>query len=237
MKVKVIGSGSMWNKYNSACYLIDNNIMVDFPNGACKYLYRFNIEPSNIEYLLLTHFHGDHYFDVPFYILNKSKNDNKKATIFCSKDGVKKINKIGKLAFHKSFKRATNEIDLKYNFDEEFNIEDYYIKKILVDHGSIKPSFGYIFNYEDVNIGFTGDTCFCKNVEYMASVCKYLFCDCMLIKGNNRHQGIDNIKYLSKKYNNCIFALSHLDVETRNKLKEEKISNVIILEDGLEISI
>ncbi len=36
MKVQIIGSGSMWNKNNSACYLIDDNIMVDFPNGTCK---------------------------------------------------------------------------------------------------------------------------------------------------------------------------------------------------------
>ena len=43
MKIQVIGSGSMWTKYNSACYLIDDKIMVDFPNGACKYLYRLNI--------------------------------------------------------------------------------------------------------------------------------------------------------------------------------------------------
>ena len=37
MKVKVIGSGSMWNAYNSACFLIDDDIMIDMPNGACKY--------------------------------------------------------------------------------------------------------------------------------------------------------------------------------------------------------
>ncbi len=48
MKVRVIGSGSMWNKYNSACYLVDDSIMVDFPNGACKYLYRLDILPNKI---------------------------------------------------------------------------------------------------------------------------------------------------------------------------------------------
>ena len=52
MKVKVIGSGSMWTKYNSACYLIDEDVMVDFPNGACKYLYRFNIKPNSINHIL-----------------------------------------------------------------------------------------------------------------------------------------------------------------------------------------
>ena len=74
MKVQVVGTGSMWNKNNSACYLVDDNIMVDFPNGACKYLYRLNIVPSSVNNILITHFHGDHFFDIPFYILNKSKS-------------------------------------------------------------------------------------------------------------------------------------------------------------------
>ena len=66
MKVKVIGSGSIWTKYNSASYFIDDNILVNMPNGMCKYLFRINEKPRNIEYVLLTHFHGDHYFDMPF---------------------------------------------------------------------------------------------------------------------------------------------------------------------------
>ena len=60
MKVKVIGSGSMWNKYNSASYLIDKKTMVDFPNGTCKNLFRFDINPNSIEDIVITHFHGDH---------------------------------------------------------------------------------------------------------------------------------------------------------------------------------
>lgn len=96
MKVTVIGSGSMWTKCNSASYLIDEDIMIDFPNGACKYLYRFGVVPSTIKYVLITHFHGDHYFDMPFYILNKSKSDNKDTFIYCSKEGKNKIKKLGK---------------------------------------------------------------------------------------------------------------------------------------------
>lgn len=51
MKIQIIGSGSIWNKNNSACYLIDDNIMIDFPNGACKYLYRIGIKPATIDYI------------------------------------------------------------------------------------------------------------------------------------------------------------------------------------------
>ncbi len=237
MKVKVIGSGSMWTKYNSACYLIDEDIMVDFPNGACKYLYRQNIKPSSVSKILLTHFHGDHYFDIPFLILNKSKSDNKKTFIYCSKEGKSKIKKIGFLAFPNSFIDACKEINLEFNFNNNFVLNNYKVEKILVDHGRMKPAYGYIFNENEKYIGFTGDTSLCKNTEIMAEKCCYLFCDCMFIKGNSKHMGIDNLKYLANNHPSCTFVVSHLEDETRNMLEVLKIKNIIIPEDGQEIII
>ena len=232
MKIQVIGSGSMWTKYNSACYLIDDKIMIDFPNGACKYLYRLDIIPNTINNIILTHFHGDHYFDMPFYLLNKSKSENKDVNIFCSKEGKKKINKIGILAFPNSFKEACNSLNLKYCFNDDFIIEDYKVEKMLVEHGRIKPAFGYIFSKADICVGFTGDTSLCESVEILSSKCRYLFCDCMLIKGNSKHQGIDNLEYLSKKYPNCTFVVSHLEDDTRKKLEKMKIKNIIVPDDA-----
>ena len=232
MKIQVIGSGSMWTRYNSACYLIDDSIMVDFPNGACKYLYELDIIPNTINYIVLTHFHGDHYFDMPFYILNKSKSENKDVNIFCSKEGKSKINKIGNLAFPNSFKEACNSLNLTYCFNDDFIIEDYKVKKILVDHGRMKPSFGYIFSKDNICVGFTGDTSLCESVEFLSSKCKYLFCDCMLINGNGKHQGIDNLEYLSKKYPNCTFVVSHLEDDTRQKLEKMKVKNIIVPDDA-----
>ena len=237
MKIQVIGTGSMWTKFNSACYLIDDNIMIDFPNGACKYLYRLDIIPNTINNIVLTHFHGDHYFDMPFYILNKSKSENKDVNIFCSKEGKKKINRIGVLAFPNSFKEACNSLNLRYYFNDNFIIEDYKVEKVLVKHGRMKPAFGYIFSKGNICVGFTGDTSLCESVEFLSSKCKYLFCDCMLINGNGKHQGIDNLEYLSKKYPNCIFVVSHLEDVTREKLNEMNIQNIIVPEDGKIIKI
>ncbi len=235
MNIRIIGSGSMWTKNNSACYLIDGKIMVDFPNGACKYLYRLNIDPNSINHILLTHFHGDHYFDLPFYILNKAKTENKNVTLYCSKEGKTKINKIGNLAFPNSFKKYYKLLHLKYNFKENFKIDDYEIQKLLVDHGNMKPAYGYIFSKDNQSVGFTGDSSLCSNIEAMSKKCKYLFCDCTRLEGNSKHQGIDNLQYLSTKYPDCIFVVSHLEDETREKLKELKIKNILIPEDGQTI--
>ena len=42
MKIDIIGSGAIFTKYNSASYLIDNQILLDIPNGTCKKLMNMN---------------------------------------------------------------------------------------------------------------------------------------------------------------------------------------------------
>ena len=237
MRVRVIGSGNMTGKHNSACYLVDDDIMVDFPNGACKYLYRSNINPDSINNILITHFHGDHYFDLPFYVMNKSKSDTIELNIYCSKEGKRKINKITKLAFPNSYKNAFDCLNYKYDFSDDFIINGYKVKKLLVDHGRMKPAYGFIFNKDNITFGFTGDSTLCANYEYMASVCKYLFCDCMFINGTTKHMGIDMLKGLCDKYPNCTFIVSHLEDDTREEFKKINIKNVLVPDDGAVIEI
>ena len=101
----------------------------------------------------------------------------------------------------------------------------------------MKPAYGYIFSKENIKIGFTGDTTICKNVEYMASIFNYLFYDCTSIDGNSKHMGIDMLKKFCIKYKKCKFVVSHLEDITSEKLKSLKITNIIIPEDGLKITI
>lgn len=237
MKVTVIGSGSMWNENNSASYMIDENILVDIPNGMCKNLFRQKLTPRQIDTVLITHFHGDHYFDMPFYMILKSKSDNKNINMFCSKDGRKKIKKLLKLAFPNSVKSIYNSVKMKYNHEDEFKTNGYDVIVVELDHGRMKPANGYIISDGKNKVGFTGDTKLCENVEYMANECNYLFCDCMFIKGTDKHMGIDNLTYLSEKYPKCKFVVSHMENETREELKKKKIKNIIVPKDGEKIKI
>ena len=84
----------------------------------------------------------------------------------------------------------------------------------------MKTAYGYIFSKDNITIGFTGDTTLCDSVHYMASICKYLFCDCMFIKGTTKHMGIDMIIKLCNKYPKCNFVVSHLEINTRKELEK-----------------
>lgn len=237
MKVKIIGSNSIRGKFNSACYLIDDKIMIDYPNGASKYLYREDIKPCDIDHILLTHLHGDHFFDIPFYIFDKYVGKKQNTNIYCTRIGKRAIKKLGFLAFQFSFKKHCKISNTKFIHKNSFNIKNYQVEKYKVSHGYIKNPYGYTITKNNITIGFTGDTSLCNNVEKMAEKCSYLFCDCTLIKGNEKHQGIDNLEYLAKKYSNCTFIASHLGEHVREKLDSNKVKNIIKAEDGKEILI
>lgn len=232
MNLKVIGSGSIWSKCNSASYLIDNKILFDIPNGTCKALKRLEIEPMDINYVILTHFHGDHYFDIPFYLLSKLKLEYNDIFIYTSEDGINKIKNLTMLGFPNTVEKINNIVNINYVVDQTFIINDYKITKLLVDHGNIFPAYGYIFEANDLKIGFTGDSCYCENIEYMAKTCKYLICDCSLKNGNSKHLGIDNIISLSNKYPNTMFLTTHMPDEIRSELLNLNNKNIKVLTDG-----
>lgn len=66
MKAKLIGTGAIQSKRNSVCTLIDNKILVDVPNGITKSLMNMEEDVHGLEVCIMTHFHGDHCFDLPF---------------------------------------------------------------------------------------------------------------------------------------------------------------------------
>ena len=68
MKITLIGTGAMYTKYNSASTLINEDLIVDMPNGTVKQLLKRNFDLTKIKTILVTHLHGDHTADIPFFI-------------------------------------------------------------------------------------------------------------------------------------------------------------------------
>ncbi len=234
MKLKVIGSGNLYSSSNSASYLIDNKILIDVPNGICKTLKNMDVDFSKITDLLITHFHGDHFFDLPFFLLYKMPYEGEFSNIYCTKEDVNKVYDITKLAFRNKAEKIKDYF--KYVHDNKFKICAYDIEKILVNHSSYIESYGYVFHEGDKYIGFTGDSTPCNNIEEMASKCQHLICDCndSEIMEKKSHISIDDIKKLAIKFPNCIFYTTHMHDITREKLKQLNIKNIVILKDGDE---
>ena len=224
MKIYTIGSGDMYSINNSASYLINDSILLDIPNGTCRELKRKNINIMDINHVIITHLHADHFFDLPFYLLSRLNNNLNSSIIYCDKNDNKKILDLIDL----SFPNIRKYLSISFNGNNSFMINNLKFNRIEVCHGEDIKSYGYTISDNDITIGFTGDTSLCKKVEIMSSICSTLICDCTLIKGNKYHMGIDNLKYLSKKYKCDIYA-SHIKDETRKYINNNDFK---ILEDG-----
>lgn len=234
MKLKVIGSGNIFSKWNSASYLIDDKILIDVPNGTCKILKNIGIAPSKISHILITHFHGDHFLDMPFVLLNKIFDASEGCNIYCDNIGENKVYEVTKLSFPNKVEKIKDYF--KYIYDNKFNIEKYEIEKIILQHEEGIDAYGYIFHIDNKYLGFTGDSGFCENIEKMASKCSHLICDCNFVVGKKSHMGIDNLKELVAKYPNCTFYTTHMDDATRNILNELNMKNIVVLNDNDEFT-
>lgn len=237
MKIKLVGTGAMYTAYNSACTLIDNKIIVDMPNGTIKQLLKENINVGLIDIILITHMHGDHTADIPFflkYIFNYLKT-NKNIKIV-GPLGIK--NKIIKLFNAYNFEDE-KEIEQFFNIEfieileNEIEIDNYFIKSYLVLHGEEKPALGYVI---DNKLGLTGDSGLCNNIEEIFKKSQMIISDSSLDIGDSCHLGINDLDYLTKKYNKKVLC-THLRDETRNIITRGNFENIIVKEDFYEIEI
>lgn len=232
MQIKMVGTGAVYTKYNSACILVDEKLLVDAPNGILKQLLKDNNDLKKMNTILITHMHGDHTADILFILvyLNIYLKLKKKVTIVGPTGLYNKLLEIERaLNFikHDNFKDkyCIDVIELKDK--EELTINKYKIKAYKVEHGHEKPCLGYVIND---TLGITGDSTLCKGVETIVSTSKITVSDCSHINASMTHMGIYSNKQLVEKYNKKIIA-THMRDETRKKLLELKIDNIIVPND------
>lgn len=238
MKVKLIGTGCIGTMQNSACSLINKKILIDIPNGACREIKRFGEDLNSIQTIIITHYHADHIFDLPFIILEKSQMTNKKMNIVGPKDIEKRTKDLFELAFPGEWKEKIED-NLEINFMEILSgeikyIEDTTIEAVKVEH-MLPDSQGYIIIIDNQMCAFTGDTSKCDAVEYMLKKSPIIVSDCSVEIGKQTHMGIDNIKEYSEKYPNNTIILTHMKEATRLEAEKLENSNIIVPGDGYSI--
>lgn len=233
MKIDLIGIGSIFSKNNSASYLINDNILVDIPNGTCKALKRLGKNVCGIEYIFITHFHGDHFLDIPFLLSEIHAKGSKKITIIGTSDLKRKVKAVTKLVFPNSYEKYLNEIDITYiNAKRKVEIDELTIESIDVSHGRVKHPVGYIFKCLEKVVSFTGDTTLCENIEILCECSDYIFIDTTNPIKNNAHICIDELAYLANKYKSTKFIPVHKNDNVDEELFKINLENIMIKKDG-----
>ena len=73
IRIDFLGTGNAFTPSGRlhALTLVDKKILIDTPPTLITQLRRNGLSTSDIEYLLFTHWHADHTFGFPFFLLER----------------------------------------------------------------------------------------------------------------------------------------------------------------------
>ncbi len=225
MKIKVVGNGYSWMSRPNTSFLINDEMFLDVPQACTKFLYgKFDF--SKTKYILITHFHSDHYVELHlFYDILKYAKLPYKVKIIAPKTALKHLLRLAKaidvVRKRKDILKVFEFIELKPN--QKIDVDKYEIETFKTEHG-LKYSLGYVIKAKDCEkkIGFTGDSILCEGVIDLIEKSDVIFIDTSSIHDKHKtHMNIDDVLELHKRYPNKEFHSVHLPDWTFENMKEE----------------
>ncbi len=235
MKIKVLGTGAVPSSRRSCGYLLDDCILVDLPNGGWKLVERLGYNLLDIDDILITHFHADHYFDIPFVFLTREGSTDKALNFYCGESGPKMFNDLLNLAFPDLAEKVRN-IPIKYCFSDSFKVRNYNVRRYPVIHGDLPECYSYVFDDGKQRIGFSGDSCMCDGLLQAVDGCTHFICECskasdITMKGGKAHMCVTDLEKLIAQFPDCKFYITHMTTPSRAELETKNLPNTVILDD------
>ena len=119
MKINIIGSGTMGSVIMGNQSILVNDILFDIGSGVVKKIEQLGLATKDVNYLVITHSHADHFSDLPNFLIGRGirGENNKLLHIICGKGIREKTIALFDLTFG-------DGIPDKYkNFEEKFNVK------------------------------------------------------------------------------------------------------------------
>lgn len=190
IKIKLLGTGGPvpFKHHGSPSILVevgDSKLLVDCGPGTGIKLSSINVAHSDIDKILLTHFHMDHCHELPSLVFSSLLSGRDKPIHIYGPQGLKQLyNLFFDTAYpylmplakmvNKTFpKIVLHEYENGVVFDEP----GLSVVATQVKHGDT-PSYGFRFEAGKSQLAISGDTVACPSLIELASGCHTLIQDC-----------------------------------------------------------
>ena len=105
-EVYFLGTGNAFSPPGRmhALALIDSKILIDCPPTVIPQLISGNCLPSELKHLLITHWHADHTFGLPFLLLNRKwmpseESDGQELEIHLEENGIEILSNLCRIGY------------------------------------------------------------------------------------------------------------------------------------------
>ncbi len=163
MKIKILGTGGAINDglaYNS--FIFNDDFLIETPPDVVNSIFREGLDRRKITTLYISHFHADHCFGLPFFLLRNFVDEYKTGLKITGPEGIEtKVNEICTLAFgadHPMQKWMQDYVtceEIKEGSEIIINSR-YRITPVKMFHSPL--TFGFTMEAEGKRIAYIADT-------------------------------------------------------------------------------
>jgi ribonuclease Z len=180
MRVTLLGTGTPFpnpERFGSAILVevAGKRLLFDCGRGVVIRLAQVQVDPKEIDGLFLTHLHSDHVVGIPDLWLSGWFLGRDRSLSIWGPPGTRSMAEhlVQAFGFDIRTRQATPdplpgkgvEIDAKeIEQGEIYNDSSTRVSAFVVDHGAVKPAFGYRVDSAGHSVVISGDTKFCQNL-------------------------------------------------------------------------
>jgi ribonuclease BN (tRNA processing enzyme) len=167
MQLRFVGCGDAFGsggRYNTCFHVTGNsvNFLIDCGASSLPALKRFGVARNNIDLILITHFHGDHFAGLPFLLLDAQFGRRTRPLVIAGPEGIEtRLPQVMEVMFEHS-SRTQQKFDLSIvtlKPEQPQGFGDVSVTPYSVVHGeSGGPFLGYRIEAEGRVIAYSADT-------------------------------------------------------------------------------
>jgi ribonuclease BN (tRNA processing enzyme) len=219
MDLSFLGSGNAFAAGRCwSGFILNGKYAFDAPPTALLSLKRLGMDPGAIETVLLSHFHGDHFYGLAFLLLEYAYETKRRSdlTIVGPKGVQERVETLmdlgypGVLARDAGYRRHYVEVEDGATGEAQ----ELRYRAVRVEHGGDKlECFGFQATVAGRRLAYTGDTSWCNALFTLANDVEVLVTDCTYPQGFNlpEHLSFDEVRQLRGKIDpHTTMILTHL---------------------------
>lgn len=220
-----LGTGNAFapGRYWSS-FLVNGRYLFDCSPAVLAQLRHIGSRPQDIEVIFISHFHGDHYFGLPFLLLDYAERSHRSSDLVIV--GPPGIESVTEELYERAYPGlSTKPTGYARRYVEaaeggQLRAGPLSFEAYRVNHAQGKlECFGYKVWFGNRVIAFTGDTALCEAIFALADGTEVLVIDCTYPAGHfPQHLSFDEIIEVRRRLPlSTTILLTHMEAEQTNR--------------------